>query len=205
MQGAFTPNGPVRNFVSALYQALRIILPREAGLVRLFRQSLPLDVEEVDQALSDRYSEHVDLLAKVYQGDGSRVGLYFREVAVHDVGEVPRFYLLPLAHGVMLRFLRFRLGCHHLHVNTGRWARPALPRAQRACLRCATAGVDDEEHCLWHCAHPPVLAQSRPDVLFSLVQHYSLLAGLGAPRISGCGMLCMTMRMMLWSSGLFGM
>ena len=161
VQGAFAARGPVRNFVSALYQALRVLLPREAGLVRLFRSSQPIDAEIVDKALRDRYSAHVRELSGVFQGTGSRIGLYFREVAVHDMGEVPRYYSLPMAHGVMLRFLRFRLGCHHLRVNTGRWAQPAIPREDRTCLRCAAASVDDEEHCLLHCAHP-VLAGSRP-------------------------------------------
>ena len=55
----------------------------------------------------------------MHHGAGARTGLYFREVAVHGLGEVPRYYSLVLSHGVLLRFLRFRLGCHHLRIHTG--------------------------------------------------------------------------------------
>ena len=80
----------------------------------------------------------------MHDGLGSRVGLYFRNVGTHALGTVPEFYHLPLSHGVLVRFLRFRLGCHHLRVNTGRWVQPPLPRRQRVCLRCHSACLDDE-------------------------------------------------------------
>ena len=69
------------------------------------------------------------------------------------IGYSPRIYRLPLSHGVLVRFLRFRLGCHHLRVNTGRWVQPPLPRRQRVCLRCHSACLDDETHCLLVCSH----------------------------------------------------
>ena len=56
-----------------------------------------------------------------------------------------------------MRFLRFRLGCHHLRVNTGRWVQPPLPRRQRVCLRCHSACLDDETHCLLVCSHPTMV------------------------------------------------
>jgi hypothetical protein len=54
----------------------------------------------------------------------------------------------------VVRFLRFRLGCHHLRIHTGRWHQLALPRPHRTCLRCSSRAVDDEAHCLFACAHP---------------------------------------------------
>ena len=81
---------------------------------------------------------------------------------------MPRFYLLNLSHGLLLRFLRFRLGCHHLRINTGRWQEPPLPRSERLCLRCSmSATVDDEAHCVWECRHP-TLVDYREDLLAAL-------------------------------------
>lgn len=48
----------------------------------------------------------------------------------------------------------FLLGCHHLRVNTGRWANPALQRDQSTCLRCPVLHLDDEMPCLFECRHP---------------------------------------------------
>lgn len=73
---------------------------------------------------------------------------------------VPPFYSSHVSHGVLVRFLRFRLGCHHLRVHTGRWHQPSLPRTLRTCLRCSTptaAPLDDEAHCLFQCDHPTLV------------------------------------------------
>ena len=70
---------------------------------------------------------------------------------------VPSFYSCRLSHGVLVRFLRFRLGCHHLRIHTGRWLPPLLPHSQRTCLRCSSTVVDDEAHCLFMCEHPTIV------------------------------------------------
>jgi hypothetical protein len=146
------------NFMAALYKALGLILPRTGGLLQKLRNCELLDPAEVDIALRTRYQEHITELSRVHRGDGAKAGVYFREVAKHALGEVPRYYSLHLSHGVLVRFLRFRLGCHHLRVNTGRWEirnRQNLAREQRTCLRCQdTAMVDDEAHCLFKCGYP---------------------------------------------------
>ena len=142
------------NFVRALFQVLRTLLPSERGLQGCFRREEALDAVVVDQALQDRYCEFVAAAARVLEGPGSRMGLYFREVVLHALGDVPPYFALRVSHGVMTRCLRFRLGCHHLRVHTGRWLQPPLPRVERTCIRCTCQSVDDEAHCLLSCAHP---------------------------------------------------
>ena len=110
---------------------LRILLPREGGLTRTLRACLPLDIDGIDEALHTRYSKHIQRLSQVVNGPGSRIGLYFRVVGffsgyfrvffffvgTHVLGVVPSFYSCRLSHGVLVRFLRFRLGCHHLRIH----------------------------------------------------------------------------------------
>lgn len=160
---AFAPPScrPAKNFVAALFAVLRVLLPTERGLIRLFRNMDAVPTEDVEAALVQRYAQHTTALATIQHGEGSRMGLYFRAVALHQLGVVPRYYHLSLPHGVLSRFLRFRLGCHHLHINTGRWSRPPLPRSERGCLRCSlSAALDDEWHCLIECRHP-ALSEAR--------------------------------------------
>jgi hypothetical protein len=117
-----------------------------------------------------RYTEHVQRLSQVASGPGSRIGLYFRIVGTHALGLVPPFYSCTLSHGVLVRFLRFRLGCHHLRIHTGRWHQPALTFSSRShgtCLRCSSRAIDDEAHCLFSCAHPTL--DEAPDTLLAAV------------------------------------
>ena len=88
-----------------------------AGFSGTFKNGQCIDEGEVESAIASRYLEHVMRLSLVQDGLGSRVGLYFRDVGTQALGTVPEFYRLPLSHGVLVRFLRFRLGCHHLEMN----------------------------------------------------------------------------------------
>lgn len=171
VEDAFASPRSAHNFVGALFAVLRLLLPRASGLMRLFRAAQPIDEEALEVALSCRYTEHVTRLSRVVGGLGSRIGLYFRDVGTHALGEVPPFYSCTLSHGLLVRFLRFRLGCHHLRVHTGRWCHPQLPRSHRRCLRCPGGGLaplDDEAHCLLFCQHPDIV-ESRDTLLASLV------------------------------------
>jgi hypothetical protein len=150
---AFASPAPAHNFVAALDKVLRLLLPRATGVSRAFREGQPLDADEIDQALTARYEAYIAECALVLEGLGSRIGLYFRDVARHALGVVPEHYALRLPHGILVRFLRFRLGCHHLRVHTGRWEHPVLRHSQRFCERCSTRVVDDEAHCLLSCQH----------------------------------------------------
>lgn len=167
------------NFVRALFQVLRTLLPSERGLQGCFRREEALDADVVEQALQDRYSEFVAAAARVIEGPGSRVGLYFREVALHALGDVPPYFALRVSHGVMTRWLRFRLGCHHLRVHTGRWLQPSLPREERTCIRCTCQSVDDEAHCLLFCQHPGLTSRRtalalalQPEIRLDAIRTY---------------------------------
>ena len=46
---------------------------------------------------------------------------------------------------------KFRLGMLHLHIETGRWARPRLPPEERLCFICGNGEVEDEYHFLLTC------------------------------------------------------
>jgi hypothetical protein len=156
IQDAFaTP--AAHNYIGALDKVLRLILPRANGITRGFRDGQPIDMDEVDQALQDRYQEYIQECSLALEGPCSRIGLYFRVVAKHALGVVPGHYYLRLPHGVLVRLLRFRLGCHHLRINTGRWHHPPLPRSQRHCQRCTLSVIDDEAHCLLSCQHPDLV------------------------------------------------
>jgi hypothetical protein len=157
VEDALGAHNPAQNFVRALFQALRILLPTERGLRAQFNNGQHIDASAVEVAIATRYLEHVTQMSTVRDGLGSRLGLYFRVVGTHALGTVPEYYRLPLSNGVLIRFLRFRLGCHHLRVHTGRWVTPFLPRRQRVCLRCSSNSIDDEAHCLLVCSHPNIL------------------------------------------------
>ena len=174
---ALSTRSRAHNFVGALFQVLRILLPREGGLTRTLRACLPLDIDGIDEALHTRYTEHIQRLSQVVNGPGSRIGLYFRVVGTHVLGVVPSFYSCRLSHGVLVRFLRFRLGCHHLRIHTGRWLPPLLPHSQRTCLWCSSTVVDDEAHCLFMCEHPTIV-EARDVFLAAVVPPVATMSSL---------------------------
>jgi hypothetical protein len=47
---------------------------------------------------------------------------------------------------------RFRISCHGLGIETGRWGRTRIPRELRICEHCSSGKVDDEAHILFDCA-----------------------------------------------------
>ena len=63
---------------------------------------------------------------------------------VHDISEYKRVI-----------FSRFRLGSHHLKIETGRWQR--LPRERRVC-DCDGRSIQDEEHVTLKC---PLTSSTR--------------------------------------------
>ena len=58
---------------------------------------------------------------------------------------------------------RWRLSCHKLRIETGRYTNPKTPREQRYCMICSV--VEDEQHALFHC----------PVHTFVRVKHHALL------------------------------
>ena len=59
---------------------------------------------------------------------------------------------LPVSGKRMRRFLQFRLGCHRLPIDAGRFAGAAHgDRAQRVCLFCNSGAVGDERQLMFDC------------------------------------------------------
>jgi hypothetical protein len=167
---AFTGRSKVVNFSMALYSVLRFlgIMPRARDLSAHMKALRAFDVAVVERQLLARYNEHVQsLLRQPAAGGGERsmMAAYFGSHGVPTLGTTPPWYRIRVPHKVARRFLRWRLGCHYLRVNTGRWARPPLARSSRKCVRCAyqwqdkaRVPVDDEQHCLIDCQDPEVAA-----------------------------------------------
>lgn len=98
----------------------------------------------------------------VIQGAGSRLAAYYQwfcdeRTGVHrpDALSGTRTFAAHIAaHDIcpskFKTLMRFRLGCWHLRVNTGRFDR--TPREQRLCTRCSLGEIEDEEHVLLRCS-----------------------------------------------------
>jgi hypothetical protein len=57
---------------------------------------------------------------------------------------------IPFAH--VKQLMRLRTGAHHLRVETERWQKPRVPRAERVCEKCTWGTtVEDEFHVLFEC------------------------------------------------------
>ena len=152
-------DGRVPNFACALFMVLRTLLPLSADGGRQVASRLKglecIDQDMVEEALHKAYQQYTQSV------QGTCVGYYFRQVCSHDVGEMPCWYSFALPHGTLLRVLRFRLGQHHLRVNTARWQAIRVPRMQRLCQRCSRrvtpAQVDHEDHCVLDCQAAPLV------------------------------------------------
>ena len=67
-----------------------------------------------------------------------------------------------------LRLLsNLRTGAHHLAIETGRWARPKLPRQHRVCSKCSCTVVEDEVHFLFECPAYDRIREKYNTVLFA--------------------------------------
>lgn len=65
---------------------------------------------------------------------------------------------------------RFRLGSHHLAVETGGWGRQSVPYQERVCTLCSADGtncIQDEHHVLLDCPHFAGLRGQLPEVFDS--------------------------------------
>lgn len=147
------------NFACALFMVLRTLLPLSGDGGRQLGTRLKglnqVDPKMVEEALQKAYTQYVQSV------QGSCVGYYFKEVCLHGLGEMPCWYSFSLPHGTLLRVLRFRIGQHHLRVNTARWQAVRVPREQRLCQRCRgrllPTPVDTEDHCVLDCRATPLV------------------------------------------------
>jgi hypothetical protein len=146
---------PVNNWAAALYRTLTLIAPA-GGWRRVLTAAGPIDLRPIRKALLDMYAAYVADYRPITQGEGSRLGVYFREWGNHALGQVPLYLRKsqPLTH--VRRVLHFRLGAHHLQVAVGRYQ--GVLHGARLCQRCGQATVDDERHAVLHCSYPPLVA-----------------------------------------------
>lgn len=88
----------------------------------------------------------------------------------------PGYLFLRLGHRQMYTFIRFKLGCHHLAIVTGRWH--GVPRADRLCRRCDAGALDDERHLVFECLAFEDLRRTHsqlfgPEVAFDMRQFFA--------------------------------
>jgi hypothetical protein len=86
----------------------------------------------------------------------------------HGTWRRARYLDLPIALHKLRLLARFRLSCHHLAVETGRWRGVDLDDC--VCTICGTGAVQDEHHILFRC---PALSDARTQ--------YPVLFGDGQP------------------------
>jgi hypothetical protein len=150
----------VHNWAYHLYAVLVFVCPRGQWRRRMLAPQLEvLPLGHIKAALREHYNTAVAALKLRQPGEaGSWRGWYFREVGTHPMGTQPVYLRRRLPYRQVVDCLRFRLGAHSLQVRLGRHARPFVPRSRRYCLRCLPRRcVDDEAHCLYHCAHPTLV------------------------------------------------
>ena len=66
-----------------------------------------------------------------------------------------------------ISFSKFRLSAHKLKIETGRWARPIIPRIQRLCNCGIPGSIQDEIHVLTDCLYTAHIRNTYPNVNFS--------------------------------------
>ena len=66
---------------------------------------------------------------------------------------------MSLSSNVVRSMARFRLGCHCLRVETGRYQ--GTHYTDRVCTRCESGEVDNEHHMIFECAKLSDLRQDR--------------------------------------------
>jgi hypothetical protein len=138
------------NFAGALFSVLKVVLG-ERGLATNMASMDKFDITVVEERLDAVYGQHLEWLRTGPQKVvGTMVQWYMRVVGLHQPGDMPCWYTLNVPQCVIIRFLRFRLGCHFLRNNTGRWHH--MKPMHRKCVRCEQPlSRDNEDHCLIHC------------------------------------------------------
>eukprot|EP00877_Chromochloris_zofingiensis_P001628 jgi/Chrzof1/11466/Cz05g37190.t1 len=99
---------PVQNWFFHLCDVLRLIMPTGRWLSDV-RDLQQWNIKQVKRALVDAYDKYTASWRTVHEGEGSRIGFYFREMVGHSLGKQPDYMSLCLPRRSVLAFLRFRL------------------------------------------------------------------------------------------------
>ncbi len=70
---------------------------------------------------------------------------------------LPRYKFLDLPRDVIRNVTRFRLYVYTLQIKSMTWTHNTFP----TCDLCNANDIQDEEHVLFHCTHPPVVSLRR--------------------------------------------
>ena len=118
----------------------------------------------------------VDRKTRLENGDTSMVVRY-RDLTNLEYANVLYNSFVNDEHRITIT--RWRLSCHKLHIETGRYKHPKTPRTDRLCKICLT--VEDEHHALFCClAHTFIRVK-----YFSLLSTYNTVNTLLNPKTSG--------------------
>jgi hypothetical protein len=81
------------------------------------------------------------------------------------------YWNMPIGYKKLTAALRFRLGCHNLAIECGRWKKPhPIPRTDRVCPRCRLE-LQDEQHFVLKCPYN----QHVRDKYHQLLSHWHSL------------------------------
>jgi hypothetical protein len=146
----------VKNWFWHLKEVLRWLLPHDlwAAKFNALSPEAPIRYARVKKALRERYAKFVAAMAAVGVDcqEGTQRGVYFRRVASHTAGTLPKYMSVALSPAIVKDCMRFRLGAHGLRVQREQVPQPAY--MHRYCARCQPNTVDTQEHCLFACGCP---------------------------------------------------
>lgn len=109
---------------------------------------------EVEQAARQLY------LAAFRRGAGVKL-MFYKDVVRGGDDSLTGYAMQPYLQQVLPRrqqvaLARFRTSAHYLGVEVGRWS--GQERSLRTCRLCGSGDMEDEQHMVFHCAHPDVVA-----------------------------------------------
>jgi hypothetical protein len=119
----------VKNWFWHLKEVLRWLLPHDLWAAKFSALSpvAPISYARVKKALRERYAQFVAAMAAVgVDGqEGVQRGVYFRRVASHTAGTLPKYMSVALSPAIVKDCMRFRLGAHGLRVQREKVPQPA--------------------------------------------------------------------------------
>jgi hypothetical protein len=109
---------------------------------------------QVEQAARQLY------LAAFRRGAGVKL-MFYKDVVRGGDDSLTGYAMQPYLQQVLPRrqqvaLARFRTSAHYLGVEVGRWS--GQERSLRTCRLCGSGDMEDEQHMVFHCAHPDVVA-----------------------------------------------